>query len=180
LRSKNESSSEEAVYIRKMNVMHVPFKFRTAHVEAREDALIDSGAMENFIDEDTWERLKVGRRPMEKAIKLLNVDGTENKRGEMTHYCRLRVLYNGKEALQDFFITDLGRDRIILGYPFLSTFNPRIDWTNGRLRDGTLELQSVLYRQLDQMVEQWQRKAKQLGALEDDEAVYVKKMTTSQ
>jgi hypothetical protein len=54
------SSSNETVYINRMNVMHVPFTFRTAHTEAKEDALVDSGAMENFIDEEAWKRLGVG------------------------------------------------------------------------------------------------------------------------
>jgi hypothetical protein len=62
-RSEELSECKKSVYIRKMNVMHVPFKFRTAHVKAKEDALIDSGAMEIFIDEDAWKRLKVGNNP---------------------------------------------------------------------------------------------------------------------
>jgi hypothetical protein len=32
------------------------------------------------------------------------------------------------EELQNFFITDLGMDRVILGYPWLETFNPRLNW----------------------------------------------------
>ena len=33
----------------------------------------------------------------------------------------------------DFFITNLGRDHIVLGYPFLKLFNPNINWTKGNL-----------------------------------------------
>ena len=33
----------------------------------------------------------------------------------------------------DFFITNLGQDRIVLGYPFLKLFNLNINWTKGNL-----------------------------------------------
>ena len=33
----------------------------------------------------------------------------------------------------DFFITNLGQERIVLGYPFLKMFNPDINWTKGNL-----------------------------------------------
>jgi hypothetical protein len=39
------------------------------------------------------------------------------------------------EELQNFFITDLGMDRVILGYPWLETFNPRLNWKNRTLDD---------------------------------------------
>jgi hypothetical protein len=28
----------------------------------------------------------------------------------------------------DFYVTSLGQDRIVLGFPFLQEFNPEIDW----------------------------------------------------
>jgi hypothetical protein len=102
------------MYIRRLNAMNVPFKFETARATAEESALLDSRATDNFINEETWKRLGVGRRPLKAPITVYNVDGTENKQGKMTHYCRLRVKYNGKEDLQDFYLTDLGKDRLIL------------------------------------------------------------------
>jgi hypothetical protein len=58
-------------------------------VELKEKALVDSGAMENFIDEKTWERLRIGCKVLDKPTKVYNIDGTENKKGEVTHYCHL-------------------------------------------------------------------------------------------
>jgi hypothetical protein len=40
--------------------MIAPVTFISARVELKEQALIDSGAMENFMDEGTWEWLKIG------------------------------------------------------------------------------------------------------------------------
>src|ERR1700747_3040349 len=104
--------------------------------------------------------MKIGRRPLVKTIKLYNVDGTENKQGEMTHRCQLRIKYNGKEDLQDFYITNLGKDRIILGYPFLERFNPKIDWSEGRLTEGPVVIQTAMFKHLDRMVTNWQDKDK--------------------
>jgi hypothetical protein len=38
----------------------------------------------------------------------------------------------------DFFITNLGQDRIVLGYPFLRFFNPTINWEKGNLDHTSL------------------------------------------
>ena len=104
--------------------MKVPFKCRTASAKATERALIDSGATENFVDNATWQRMGVGRSKLPRPLRLLNVNSTENRQGEVTHRCCLRIKYNDKEDVQDFFIANLGKDRIILGYPFLRVFNP--------------------------------------------------------
>ena len=33
----------------------------------------------------------------------------------------------------EFFITNLGGDHIVLGYPFLKEFNPQINWEKGEI-----------------------------------------------
>jgi len=37
----------------------------------------------------------------------------------------------------DFFITNLGQDRAVLGHPFLKTFNPNIDWKEGKICEAS-------------------------------------------
>ena len=160
--------------------MHVPFKFQTAYIEANETALIDSGATENFIDEESFKCLGVGKRQLENPIKILNVNGMENQQGEVNHFCRLRVRHNEKEGLQDFFITDLGKDRIILRYPFLEAFNLQMDWTKGRLKGGPVTIQSMIFKHLDSMIQGLQKKARQTGTLQPDEAFYIRRMMMSQ
>ena len=61
----------------------------------------------------------IRQQELNEPITVHNVDGTENKRGKITHYCWLWVLYNGEQKLQRFFLMSLGKDRMILGYPFL-------------------------------------------------------------
>jgi hypothetical protein len=45
-------------------------------------------------------------------------------------------------------MTALGRDRMILGYPFLWEFDPQINWTNGKLEGGDVTLQSTKFKYL--------------------------------
>ena len=84
---------------------------------AKEYALFDSGATENFMDERMVQRLGIGKRAMKIPRRVFNVNGTENKCGTLTHYCLLRVKKGDKNLLQRFYIISLGVDRMILGYP---------------------------------------------------------------
>ena len=116
------------VYIRKINAMIVPFVFKTLHEVADGRALIDCGASENFIDIDTWKALKIGRFKLKKPIIVHNMDGTKNSQGSIKYYCWLKVKIGRKEEKMMFFLTGLGKERFILGYPFFWSFDPQIDW----------------------------------------------------
>jgi hypothetical protein len=54
--------------------MITPITFALVRVELKEKALVDSRAMENFIDERTWEWLKIRRKTLDKPTKVYNVD----------------------------------------------------------------------------------------------------------
>jgi hypothetical protein len=79
------------VYIRRILTLYANISFRTSQLMADEKALLDSGATENFIDETTWQQLGIGHKELERPITVTNVDGTENKRGKITHYCWLCI-----------------------------------------------------------------------------------------
>ena len=143
------SGSEK--WIRKISAMKVPFRFETAQFKADEEALIDSGATDNFIDEVTWKRLRIGRTSLKEPLLLHNVDGTENRQGQLTHFCWLRIRHDGRERLMKFYITSLGRDCILLGYPFLKRYNPTINWKKGTM-EGELVIQSAAYKYLGKYV----------------------------
>jgi hypothetical protein len=50
-----------------------------------EPALVNSEAMENFVNHNLVECLRQGTRPLECPIKLRNIDGTFNTTGEIMH-----------------------------------------------------------------------------------------------
>jgi len=58
---------------------------------AEETALLDSGASENFLDEDIWKGLGIGRVQLKQPIPVHNIDETENRSGGIEYYCWLQV-----------------------------------------------------------------------------------------
>ena len=67
------------------------------------------------------------RKTLFKPRPIVNVDGTENKTRAITKACILEIEHQGVQKLQQFYITDLGFDQVLLGYPWLSTFNLQIN-----------------------------------------------------
>jgi hypothetical protein len=61
---------------------------------------------------------------LEYAITARNVDGTENKQGTIRYYTDLKIQVNGKKNMEQFLITGLGNQKIILGLPWLRKHNP--------------------------------------------------------
>jgi hypothetical protein len=85
-------------------------------------------------------QLGVGRICLGQTKKVHNVDGTLNQAGEIMHFCILKSKLGQKEKAQKFYITDLGKDWITLGYPWLHNFNPQINWTEGTVEGQPLHI----------------------------------------
>ena len=134
------------MYVSEISAIHVPFDFICARGKAKEEALVDSGTTENFINERMVWRLGIGKQEMETPCRVFNVDGTENLQGKLQHFCVLRVKRGDQENLQKFFITSLGGDHVILGYPWLRMFTPSIDWKNGRILGPKIIIETALYK----------------------------------
>ena len=96
-------------------------------------ALIDSGAGGIFIDKEYQQQLKLPIHRLPRSIKVKNVDGTKNKTGEITGYIIIEIHVAGRHATEIAFVTGLGRQRIILGVPWLRGWNPDIDWKKSSL-----------------------------------------------
>jgi hypothetical protein len=93
-----------------------------------EQALIDSGATENFIDLQTIEWLLLLIRKLQQPRVIYNIDGTFNQAESIMHKCQLKIKFKDLTKKIDFYVTSLGQDWIVLGFPFLQEFNPEIDW----------------------------------------------------
>jgi hypothetical protein len=98
---------------------------------AETPALLDSGATENFINHQYATHLRLPTKCLEKARKVYNVDGTLNKKGDILFYTDLEVRTRQKYTNMRFFLTDLGPQQLILGYPWFAAVQPRIDWARG-------------------------------------------------
>src|SRR5258708_3990717 len=102
--------------------IYAHFPFETAKQTTDEKGLLDSGATHNFIDIRTIIRLGIGTKRLKKPRTVTNVDGTLNRAGSITRYTNLLFSYKGKETDLPMYVTNLGRDRIILGLPWFKEF----------------------------------------------------------
>src|SRR6266436_10373865 len=116
------------LYISRFNSLIMPFDFNSAQGRQEERALVDSGATANFIDYKTVKRLGLGSKKLDQMRTIKNIDGTLNVAGNITHACDLLVSQGRKQVRARFFVTNLGGDRFIFGYPWLAEFNPEISW----------------------------------------------------
>src|SRR5579863_7194853 len=103
-------------------------------VQKVENALIDSGATDNFLTPNLAQRLGLRIQKLQIPKPILTVDGSEHVQGNITEFVNLRIRLGNQVRQQMFYVATLGQDRAILGFPFLQKFNPQIDWTMGTIK----------------------------------------------
>src|SRR6267142_3947284 len=153
------ATTVNTTYARRAKAFHIDFKFLTVRQVTEGRALLDSGASKNLINKETWKTLEMGAFILPKPITIHNLDGTENKQGKITQYCWLRIKRGDKEQWMRFFITDTGEDRFILGYPFLSTFNPQVDWSKGQILGPMTNVLTIEFKQAQKQLRRVQLQA---------------------
>jgi hypothetical protein len=92
---------------------------------------LDSGATENFINIQYAKQLKLPVKRLPNPRRVFNVDGTTNKKGDIEFYTDLETRTGETRTNMRFFLTDLGPQKLILGYPWFAAVQPKIDWAKG-------------------------------------------------
>jgi hypothetical protein len=123
-----------SVYITRYRSMRIPVSIRTRYFMADKKALVDSGATDNFMHPNFAKRMGLGMKTLPRPKKIFNIDNTTNKSGMITHYLDLNVITKGIHKEMRFLVTDIGQEEVLLGYPWLATFEPKFDW-----RSATME-----------------------------------------
>jgi Retroviral aspartyl protease len=90
--------------------------------------LLDTGAGGKFIDQNFVRNQKIETKELKYPIEVFNVDGTPNKRGTITKYTQLDLTINGQTQTHNLLVTGLGKQKVILGYPWFKQTNPDINW----------------------------------------------------
>ena len=108
--------------------MSIKVYVNTSNKRAETAALLDSGATENFITTHYANWLRLPIKQLLRARKVCNVNGTSNKQGDITHFTDLEVQTGAKRVKMQFFLTDLGEQKVILGYPWFAAMQPKVDW----------------------------------------------------
>jgi len=111
--------------------MNLQFYIHLKLKRAEALALIDSGATENFMNLEYTKYLQLPIKRLEEPQSLFNVDGTTNKSRTLQYYTDLQVQTGSQRTNLRFFLTDLGENKAILGYPWFAAAQPHIDWKNG-------------------------------------------------
>ena len=106
---------------------------RQKGIEIVEEGFLDCGATGKFIDQHYAKDKGLKTEPLDQPVKVYNVDGTLNKRGTIRRYVDLDIEIHGRTCKERFLVTGLGRQKIILGFPWLTKMNPIIDWQKGTL-----------------------------------------------
>ena len=108
------------------------------------------------------------------------MDGSINKNGNIDSYVWLKVRLGKQEKNMKFYLTSISKERFILGYPFLETFNPEIDWKNGNI-GGQVEIETLSFRKAQNRVRRIQKQAlEKYGRPPRGQALYIRKVTKSQ
>jgi len=110
-------------------MLHVFIHSKSKRAEAI--ALLDSEATENFININYAKKLGIPIQRLAYERRLFNMDGTPNKAGSLKYYMDMSTRTGEKKTQLQYFLTDLGENQVILGYPWFASAQPRIDWAKG-------------------------------------------------
>ena len=112
---------------------------------AEETSLLDTRATESFIDHKTVARLRLRTQKLAVLRPIFNIDGSSNKHGTITHITYLLITQGHKKRRVPFYVTNLGQDCFIFGYPWCQDFKPSIDWENSILNGPKIKAETLLY-----------------------------------
>src|SRR5487761_659493 len=128
------------VYISLQKSMKIRFFIHSKNKRAESIALIDSGATENFMSLEYAKYLHLPIKRLKQSRKLFNVDGTQNKSGDLQYFVDLDVQTGTQRTKLRFFLTNLGDNKAILGFPWFAAVQPRIDWKRGWIDHSQLPI----------------------------------------
>ena len=107
--------------------MHIPIRLSNGTQMIKTTALVNCGAIENFIDVSLLCLLELPLEKLPKPIIANNINGTTNAKGTIQWKAHTNILFKEKMEKLKLMVLSLGRRQIILGMPWLKKWNPTID-----------------------------------------------------
>ena len=101
-------------------------------------ALIDSGVGRKFINLRYTKQLELLIQLLKKPVTAQNVDGTINSSRTIISDVNLLVEIDRWTMNVQLLATELGGQKIILGFPWLNEHNPDINWQTDEFKWQTL------------------------------------------
>jgi len=91
-------------------------------------ALLDSGAMGNFIDRDFVRTKGINTQSISRPIPVYNVDGSPNEVGQISEVVDVVLHYKTHSERTLLAVSSLRRQSMILSYTWLKDHNPEVNW----------------------------------------------------
>jgi hypothetical protein len=115
------------------DAMHVPATLQMTQKKVPVEAFLDCRANECFVSQRFIDEHRLGVRYMKTPRKIENADGSPNAGGSLRYYIDLTVTTGTQSYPLRFYITDIGPDDLVLGYPWFKATNITPDWKNGTI-----------------------------------------------
>src|SRR5258708_6104552 len=115
----------------KLTSFKLPVTLWVYGTKARAEALVDSGAMSNFINKSFMKKHNLVTQKMANPYEVRNADGTTNKDGQISHFVRAYIEVGSHKSTHYLYVTNLGDKDMMIGYTYLHKHNPTIDWEKG-------------------------------------------------
>ena len=93
--------------------------------------MIDCGAGGAFINQNFAKNFE--QKKLDHPLTAKNLDGMINKKGTIKKYMDLEFKIDSRKFKERFYVTGLGKQKIILGFPWLQKHNPKIDRKTGKI-----------------------------------------------
>jgi hypothetical protein len=106
------------------NLISVPIN--TGSSKQTVKTLINSGAGGLFIDQNFAKNFEINY--LDKPVKAYNMDRMKNKQGMINAHVNLKFKHGDQKFNEHFYVTGLGKQKIILEFPWLHKYNLIIDW----------------------------------------------------
>ena len=134
-----------------INSLSIPVQIHDTDKTVKTFALVNSGAGGKFINQNYVRKLGIRTQELEQPLIARNVDGTPNKKGKITSFVTLILIINGRTKRTRLLVTGLGKQQIILGFPWLREQNPDINWKTNEFKWRNQTLQAPKGHRLNPM-----------------------------
>jgi len=97
------------------------------------NAMIDSGATEDFIDKGFCSKYNIRTTQVKTTREVYLADGQPSAMGPITHIAKVPMDIGSHRELATFQVAKLPNHEVILGMPWLKQHSPRIDCGQGKI-----------------------------------------------
>ena len=97
------------------------------------NAMIDSGATEDFIDKEVCQKHQISTIATENPSEIYLGNGNPRDMEPVTHIAKVPMTIGNHREVATLLVANLQNHEVILGMPWLKGHNSRIDWGKNKI-----------------------------------------------